>query len=47
MNVALGQEMQISVNPVIQTTSVVARTRFTPQERGCYFEVREARTYRH
>ena len=40
MNVALGQEVQVSVNPVIQTTSDIARTRFSPAQRGCYFQVR-------
>ena len=39
MNVALGQEVQVSVNPVIQTTSDIARTRFSPAQRGCYFQV--------
>ena len=39
LNMALGQEMQVSVNPVIQTTSDIARTRFSPAQRGCYFQV--------
>ena len=34
----LGKEVQISVNPEIQITSQVVRSRFSPEERGCYFD---------
>ena len=38
MDVLLGKEVQISVNPEIQITSQVVRSRFSPEERGCYFD---------
>ena len=38
MDVLLGKEIQVSVNPELQTTSDTARWRFSPEERGCYFE---------
>ena len=38
MNVLLGKEVQISVNPEIQITSQIVRSRFSPEERGCYFD---------
>ena len=36
----MGRETQVSVNPEIQMTSAIAGSRFTPKERGCYFEVK-------
>ena len=44
IDVRLGQEIQVSVNPVIQTTSNIARSRFSPEDRGCYFEVKNDNT---
>ena len=38
MDVLLGKEVQISVNPEIQITSEIVRSRFSPEERGCYFD---------
>ena len=38
MDVLLGKEVQISVNPEIQITSQIVRSRFSPEERGCYFD---------
>ena len=35
----LGAEVQLAVRPVLQTTSHVALTRFSPAERGCYDQV--------
>ena len=35
----LGMENQFAVNPSIQITSDSARSRFSPDDRGCYFEV--------
>ena len=38
MDVLLGKEIQVSVNPELQVTSDTARARFSPEERGCYFQ---------
>ena len=38
IDVLLGKEVQVSVNPELQITSQIARSRFSPEERGCYFE---------
>ena len=38
-DITLGRETQVSVNPEIQITSTIAGSRFTPKDRGCYFEV--------
>ena len=39
LDITLGRETQVSVNPEIQITSTIAGSRFTPKDRGCYFEV--------
>ena len=38
LDVAPGFESQIAVTPVVYDTSDAARYRFSPEERGCYFE---------
>ena len=38
LDISPGLETQLAVTPVLYGTSKVARTRFTPKERGCYFD---------
>ena len=51
MDLQLGREIQVSVNPELQVTSDTARERFSPEERGCYFqgelELSHLETYRY
>ena len=38
MDITPGFETQVAVTPVLYTTTRAARNRFTPEERGCYFD---------
>ena len=38
IDITPGFETQIAITPVLYKTTNAARTRFTPVERGCYFE---------
>ena len=37
-DISPGFESQVAVTPTLYETSEEARTRFLPEERGCYFE---------
>lgn len=45
MDIAPGFETQVAVTPVLYSTSNAAHTRFTPEERGCYFDHELPLTY--
>ena len=38
MDIAPGFETQVAVTPILYGTTKAAQTRFTPEERGCYFD---------
>ena len=38
IDISVGSESQVAVATTLTTTTDDARTRFNPQERGCYFE---------
>ncbi len=38
LDLAAGSVHQVVINPVLTTTTVIARNRFTPEVRGCYFQ---------
>ena len=38
LDISPGFETQIAVTPVLYSTSYAAQARFTPEERGCYFD---------
>ena len=38
LDITPGLETQVAVTPVLYSTTDAARRRFTPEERGCYFE---------
>ena len=45
IDIAPGLETQVAVTPVLYSTSNEAQTRFTPEERGCYFDHELPLTY--
>ena len=45
MDIAPGFETQVAITPVLYTTTNAARNRFTPEERGCYFDHELPLTY--
>ena len=45
MDISPGFETQVAVTPVLYSTSNAAHTRFTPEERGCYFDHELPLTY--
>ena len=45
MDITPGFETQVAVTPVIYNTTNAARNRFTPEERGCYFDDELTLTY--
>ena len=45
MDISPGFETQIAVTPVLYSTSYAAQNRFTPEERGCYFDHEISLTY--
>ena len=45
MDITPGFETQVAVTPVLYTTTSAARNRFTPEERGCYFDHEMPLTY--
>ena len=45
LDITPGFETQVAVTPVIYTTSNAARKRFTPDQRGCYFDHERPLTY--
>ena len=45
MDITPGFETQVAVTPVLYTTTNAARNRFTPEERGCYFDNELPLTY--
>ena len=38
MDIAPGFETQVAVTPILYGTTKAAQTRFSPEERGCYFD---------
>ena len=45
MDITPGFETQVAITPVLYSTSNAAKTRFTPEERGCYFDHELPLTY--
>ena len=45
MDITPGFETQVAVTPVLYRTTNAARNRFTPEERGCYFDHELPLTY--
>ena len=39
LNIGLGKNTQMAVTPELIYTTEVARSRFTPEQRKCFFEV--------
>ena len=45
MDIAPGFETQVAVTPILYGTTKAAQTRFSPEERGCYFDHELPLTY--
>ena len=45
MDISPGFETQVAITPILFRTTKAAQTRFTPEERGCYFDQEINLTY--
>ena len=45
MDISPGYETQLAITPILFRTTKAAKNRFTPEERGCYFDEEINLTY--